>query len=333
MKTKIAASFALAFAAFGLAAPAPAQDATKPAAPAKAPTKVRLQLNWIPEPEFGGIYAAEQDGLFAKEGLAVEIVKGAAGTPAAQMTAGGQVEFGVVGGDQVLSLREKGGDLVAVFAIFHTSPMGVMVRAESPYRTLEDLWKSDATVAMETGLPFVRYLKQKWPGSKVRMVPTGTGLAAFERGTVAAQQCFISAEPVQMELKKVPVRVFSLAESGYDPYTVTVAANGRFLKEHRAECAAFVRALREGWTRYLAAPAKYNPGIAKLNPAMALEAMDVAAAKQHDLIAPKAGQAIGAMTRERWTTLAAQLKELGTIKEAPADIDTVFWNPPAGAAD
>jgi NitT/TauT family transport system substrate-binding protein len=334
MTKKLAASLALAFAALGLAAlgPATAQDAAKPAAPApaaaKAPTTVRIQLNWVPEPEFGGIYAAEQDGLFAKEGLAVEIVKGAAGTPAAQMTAGGQVEFGVVSGDQVLSLREKGGDLVAVFAIFHTSPMGVMVRADAPWKSLEELWKSDATIAMETGLPFVRFLKQKWPGSKVKMVPTGTGLAAFERGTVAAQQCFISAEPVQMELRKVPVRVFSLAASGYDPYTVSVAANGKFLRENRAACEAMVRALREGWTRYLATPAKYNPGIAKLNPAMGVEAMDVAAAKQHDLIAPQGGAAIGAMTRERWATLAAQLKELGSIKDVPAVIDDAFWNAP-----
>jgi NitT/TauT family transport system substrate-binding protein len=89
-----------------------------------------------------------------------------------------------------------------------------------------------------------------------------------------------------------------------------------------------VRALREGWTRYLATPAKYNPGIAKLNPAMGVEAMDVAAAKQHDLIAPQGGAAIGAMTRERWATLAAQLKELGSIKDVPAVIDDAFWNAP-----
>ena len=41
-------------------------------------TKIRLQLNWVPEPEFGGIYAAAQDGLFKAQGLDVEIIKGAA---------------------------------------------------------------------------------------------------------------------------------------------------------------------------------------------------------------------------------------------------------------
>jgi NitT/TauT family transport system substrate-binding protein len=291
---------------------------------------VRLQLNWMPEPEFGGIYAAKQDGLFARAGLDVEIIAGSAGTPTAQMTASGQVEFGIVGGDQVLTLREKGGDLVGLFAIFHTSPMGVMVRADAPWKSLQELWASDATVAMETGLPFVRYLNQKYPGARVKLVPTGTGLAAFEQGIVQAQQCFISAEPVQMELKGIPVRVFSLADGGYDPYTVTVATSAAFLAKDREACAAFVRALREGWRRYLAEPAKYNPAIAKLNPGMTVAAMDVAAAKQHDLVAPPGTGAneVGMMERARWQTLARQLQELGTIKAAPAVIDDVFWNAP-----
>ena len=122
-----------------------------PEAPALRP--VRLQLNWMPEPEFGGIYAAKQDGLFARAGLDVEIIAGSAGTPTAQMTASGQVEFGIVGGDQVLTLREKGGDLVGLFAIFHTSPMGVMVRADAPWKSLQDLWASDATVARSGATP------------------------------------------------------------------------------------------------------------------------------------------------------------------------------------
>jgi NitT/TauT family transport system substrate-binding protein len=307
----------------------PADPAGAPApGGAPAPAKVRLQLNWVPEPEFGGMFAAEQDGLFAREGLAVELIAGSAGTPVPQMVASGTVEFGVMSGDQLLALRERGGGAVAVFAVFHTSPTGVMVKESSPHRSLEALWKSDATVAMEAGLPFVRYLNGRFPGGKVRIVPTGSGIAAFENGTVDAQQCFISAEPVQMELRKVPVRVYSLAEGGYDPYTVTVAANAGFLRTDRAACERLVRALREGWTRYLADPGKYNAAIAKLNPAMTIEAMDVAARKQHDLVAPKAGDEVGWMTRERWSTLAAQLVELGTLKEAPKVIDDAFWNAP-----
>lgn len=292
--------------------------------------RLRLQLNWVPEPEFGGMYAAVQDGLFAKEGLEVELIKGTAGTPAAQMAASGSVELAIASADQVLTLNERGGGLVAIYSIFDRSPMGVMVKADAPWKSLEELWKGDATVAMESGLPYLRFLSKTFPGGKVRVVPTGTGLAAFERGAVQAQQCFVSAEPVQMELKKVPVRVFSLAESGYNPYVALVVTKYAWLAEHRDEATRLVRALREGWRRYQADPAKYNPGIARLNPAMTPEAMAIAAAKQREMVQPPGMQpaSIGTMTRERWQRLAEQLVELGTIAKPPASVDALFWNAP-----
>lgn len=309
----------------------PATPSAKPAAPpAKQLTKVKLQLNWVPEPEFGGFYAAKQDGLFAAQGLDVELVKGGAGTPAPQMTASGTVEFGIVSGDQILTLAERGGELVGLFTVFHTSPMGVMVKKDSPYTSLEQVWTSNLTIAMEAGLPYIKFLNAKFGDGKVKIVPTGSGLAAFEAGTVKAQQCFISAEPVQMELKGVPVRVFSLAASGYDPYTVTVATNRKYLDANRDTCARFVAAVREGWTNYLKNPSKYNAALSALNPAMTVPAMDKAAVLQHELIAPAkdSKNPVGWMTAERWTKLGAQMKELGLLKQAPADASKVFWNPP-----
>lgn len=292
--------------------------------------EIRLQLNWVPEPEFGGFFAAGQDGLYKAAGLDVEVIRGASGTPTPQLAAAGQVEMAIVSGDQILSFRERGGDLVGVFTVFHTSPMGVMVKQDAPWKTLEELWKSDATVAIEAGLPFVKFLNAKYGPGKVRLVPTGNGLAAFEAGTVQAQQCFISAEPVQMQMKNQPVRVISLAASGYDPYTVTVATRREYLDANRDLVERFVRATREGWNRYLKDPAKYNASLNALNPAMTLPAMEVAAKLQDPLVAPAPGSAVpvGWMTAERWSTLATQMKELGLIKAVPEDINRVFWNAP-----
>ena len=46
-----------------------------------AAERVKLVLNWVPEPEFGGIYAASENGAFAKHNLDVQITPGGAGTP------------------------------------------------------------------------------------------------------------------------------------------------------------------------------------------------------------------------------------------------------------
>src|SRR5436190_13524344 len=56
---------------------------------ATAPSKVTLALNWVPEPEFGGFYAAREAGDYKKQGLEVEILGGGAGSPVLQMVATG----------------------------------------------------------------------------------------------------------------------------------------------------------------------------------------------------------------------------------------------------
>jgi hypothetical protein len=48
----------------GFACDKPSAD--NPAATAPAAQKIRLQLNWKPEPQFGGFYQADLDGLFAR---------------------------------------------------------------------------------------------------------------------------------------------------------------------------------------------------------------------------------------------------------------------------
>src|SRR5438034_8297394 len=62
--------------------------------------KVSIALNWVPEPEFGGIYAAREVGAFARHNLDVTIKPGGAGAPTWQQVASGQAEFGGASGDE-----------------------------------------------------------------------------------------------------------------------------------------------------------------------------------------------------------------------------------------
>lgn len=289
------------------------------AAGGAAPAKVRLQLNWVPEPEFGGIYAAQAIGAFARHGLEVEIIKGGAGTATPQLIASGACDFGVVSADQILQIREQGGDLVAVYAIFQKSPVGIMLHASNPIDSLEQLWTSGSTVAVEPGLPYVAFLDRRYGKGRVTLVPYGGAMALFARDPKFAQQCFISAEPTQMDLQGIPVKVLAVAESGYDPYTAVVSVSAATLRERPTIVAGMVEALREGWRAYLDDPAKFNPAITALNPAMSLEAMNLAAARERSFIESDwtRQHGLGSMDPTRWRTLAEQMVSLGLIKRAP----------------
>src|SRR5450432_2693584 len=97
--------------------------------------KIRLALNWKPDPEFGGFYAAD----YAKHGLDVEILPGGAGTPTVQMIGAGSVEFGIVAADDTLLARAQNNDVVALFAVFQQNPMGIMAHASRKLKSIEDV--------------------------------------------------------------------------------------------------------------------------------------------------------------------------------------------------
>ena len=69
----------------------------------------------------------------------------------------------------------------------------------------------------------------------------------------------------------------------------------------------------------MADPAKYNPRIAALNPAMSLEAMNVGAERMKPLLLTPFTQAngLGAMSEARWQSMADTLAQSGVVKKAP----------------
>lgn len=292
------------------------------------PLVIQVQLNWVPEPEFGGMYAALQDGLYAAKGLAVEFIKGGGDVPCAQLVASGRVPFALVSAEEVLTLRARGGSIVAVFATFQENPMAFMLHEANPINTLEELWRSDSTVGVNVGLPYVTILNEKYSGADLKIVPYTGGLATFLVTPDHVQQCFIASEPPECKLRGVPVKIISVAEV-FNPYAAVVATNEKFLKENAALVAAFVQATGEGWRRYLANPQKYNPAIVALNPAMSLEAMQASAEIERAFIEPAPGTGfIGQMTTARWEALAKQLVACKVI-EAVGPVEQAFVAPEA----
>src|SRR5579885_1862319 len=138
-------------------------------------SKLKLALNWKPDPEFGGFYAAD----YAKHGLDVEILPGGAGTPTVQMIGAGTAEFGIVSADEILLARARGNNVVALFAVFQQNPMAIMAHASRGLKSIEDVLKG-GTLAIQSGLAYARILQKKFGFDHVKIVPSpGGDLTAF----------------------------------------------------------------------------------------------------------------------------------------------------------
>ena len=287
-------------------------------------SKLALALNWKPEPEFGGIFEAERSGGFTRRGLALERT-GGPGAPVVQMVTARQVAFGIASADEVVLARDRGSDVVAVFATYQTCPQGLMTHAARGLDTLEALLRSPGTLAVEPGLPYVKWLERRYGLGALQVVPYSYSIAPFLTDPTFTQQVFVTAEPIAARRAGADPRVFLVADSGYDPYTAVVITHGELLRGEPATVAGVVAALREGWRAYLDDPGPANATMGPLNPEMDAEAFRLAAEAQEPLIEVADGP-LGQMRTERWATLAGQLQQLGLVTQ-PQPPERYFANP------
>jgi NitT/TauT family transport system substrate-binding protein len=102
------------------ASEAPASSA--PASPAAEAAKVRLQLQWAPQAQFAGYFAADQQGFYKDENLEVEFVDGGPTVVPQQVgSAPDGPEFTISWVPKVLEARESGSDLVDIAQVFQRS--------------------------------------------------------------------------------------------------------------------------------------------------------------------------------------------------------------------
>jgi NitT/TauT family transport system substrate-binding protein len=297
---------------------------TRSATTANGLTPVSLQLDWYPQPEQGGFFAAQLLGYYKAAGLDVTILPLPQYGSAAQIVATGKADMGLGSSDQILEWASNGLPLIAVSATMQHDPQAIMIHANSPIHTFSDL--EGHTIAAQTGATWLKYVISRYRLKNVRQIPSTLSIANFLADPNYVQQIFITSEPFFAKQAGADVRTLLISSSGYDPYRVAFTSRD-FLAQHPDIVAKFVKASIQGWKAYLQDPAATNALLLKLNPALnpAQEAYTANALREGGFVAgtdPTADQT-GQMTAARWQATYQQLKSLG-ILQSPIDPSSAY---------
>ncbi len=294
----------------------------------KDPGKTTLTLDWKPEPEFGGFYAAQADGDFARHGIDLQI--NAAGDGSTwQMVDTGKTDFATTAADQVMIARSQGADVVAFFAVYQTCPQAIMVHRSRGFTSLADVFSHDGTLFAEK-ISWLDFVRAKYPNGRVTIgqYDSSAGIVPFLSNEKNAQQCFVTSEPILARQKGADPQTFLVAESGYNPYTTVVICRGDLWRKNPQRVRDMSAACQQGWRAYLDHPEAANRMMGEMNKEMDASTFAAAAEEQKPLIETDEtrSHALGSMTEQRWTDLGKQLVQLGVIKTAPVAKDC-FVNP------
>jgi len=289
-------------------------SAAAPSVPSESPA-LNFTHDWIPEPEHGGYYAAQLKGLWAEQGLRVNVLIGGPNSEIEKRVALDPYGLGIVRGDAVFVAVERGLPVVAVNSYFQHDPQGIMVRADSPVRTFADL--EDRDLAMQIGGTWLQYLQKKHGLKKIRVRPITGNVANFVKDPDWIMQAYPTSEPYYALREGVASRVLQLSASGFDPYRVIIA-NRRLVEEHPELVAKFSLGAYRGWQEYFRDPSPVHDHIQKISPSMDPGGMRFSYVKMRELKLvegdPAKGESMGAVDPKRWEELGRILVDLGVVR-------------------
>jgi ABC-type nitrate/sulfonate/bicarbonate transport system substrate-binding protein len=199
-------------------------------------------------------WIAKEAGLFAKNGLDVDLLFTGGGRAITSLL-GGDTPIITVGGPSVIAARLAGSDVVITAHIFDTILFSLMVTPEirgSSDLKGKKLGASRFGSATDFALRYV--LKQNGldPVKDVVIFQIGgqsETLAALRAGSI---QGGVIASPATAEAKRLGMKeLINMANLGVEyPHTI-IATSGRFLRSNRETLLRFTRAYVEGSHRFL----------------------------------------------------------------------------------
>jgi NitT/TauT family transport system substrate-binding protein len=311
-----------------------------PAGANEPPVQVSLQLDWLYQGPNIGFIMAHELGLYAEEGLEVEISQGRGSGNTAQLVASKAVDFGFADGYTVANTISRGAEIRAVAGIYRANPAAVIVRADSAIMAPKDL--EGRTIGIPTGSAQF----QQWPAftrgceidpgrvNVVNIDPAGA-VPAVINGQVDAIAGFAQGYVPALEVRaEVPARIFWFRDCGVVTVSNTIVVHNDMLTERPEIIAPFVRASVRGFLH-----ARANPQEAAETLKRYLEtAVDAVTLREMELsweiwvTEPTRGQPLGWMSAEEWDATLQVLMTYGGMEQA-LDPAQVFTNDfvPVGA--
>lgn len=216
-----------------------------------SPVKITMQLDWIFNAQFAGLYQAEHQGYFEEAGLAVTLipVDPQQKTVPAVLEAG-ELAFGSAESNVLLDAHAEGAPIRIVATMFQDSPIGWMFLESSGISEFRDL--AGKRIGIHPDGEKVLGLAARHAGFATDdfVLPhVGYDINILIDGEVDAMQCYAIDEFVKLELATDGGgEVFMARDFGYNAYSQMVFTTAETVERHPEAVRQFLHALQQGWT-------------------------------------------------------------------------------------
>ena len=196
--------------------------------PAHAADDVTLRLDWV----LGGYHAvwhyAKEKGVFAKNGININLREGRGSMTTSQTVGNQSDEFGTADGGAMMVLRSKGLKVKMVAGYLRTGPSALIFPKSKGWKSWKDV--NNAKIADSAGGNTIFLFKavQKamgLTGNKVILVAPSAKVSSVLSGKADGTNSFGFLQKPIMESKGTPAEYLSFADAGINMPGLAIIAN------------------------------------------------------------------------------------------------------------
>ncbi|MDQ8735700.1 ABC transporter substrate-binding protein [Paenibacillus sp. LHD-38] len=238
---------------------ASANDSAASDKPAAEPLqKVKIQLKWVPQAQFAGIFVAKEKGFYEEEGLDVEIIPGGPDVVIEQQVVNGAADIGVTSFDSLLVNRDNGLPLVSIAQVLQKSSYRFVASKASGID--EPAKMKGKKVGMWTGsqqFQVLAFMEKNGldPKKDVELVKQGFTMDQFfnKQLDVAVSTIYNEYHVVlESGVKEEDLYVYDFEDAGVGMLEDTLIVKDEWLKNNRETAVKAIRATMKGWNYAIA---------------------------------------------------------------------------------
>jgi ABC-type nitrate/sulfonate/bicarbonate transport system permease component/ABC-type nitrate/sulfonate/bicarbonate transport system substrate-binding protein len=297
----------------------------------KGSKQIELMLDFFPNADHAGIYAAQAGGDFEAVGLDVKIRQPTDPAAVIRQVAAGRVDLAISYEPEVLRARDKGLRVVSVGALVQEPLTSIISLPRADIRRPADLEdKTVGTAGIDYQSAFLRTILLEAgvrPDTvKERNVGQALNAALLTRKVDATLGSFWNYEGTELRLQKRRPRIIRVQSAGVPTYNELVfVANEDALERDSGKIRAFIGAVSRGTRELRSDPAGAIDGLLEANPDLDPRLQRAVVDVTLPLFFPPRGKPFGYQDPAQWNEFAAWMRENKLITKAP-DARGAFTN-------
>jgi putative hydroxymethylpyrimidine transport system substrate-binding protein len=286
--------------------------------------QVELMLDYFPNADHAGIYAAQAAGHFEQAGLDVEIRTPPDPSAPIKQVAAGNVDLAISYEPEVFRARDIGLNVVSIAAIVQEPLTSIISLPKAKIRTPRDLkGKTVGTAGIDYQTAYLETILAEaglnTDSVKERNVGFNLTPALLTGKVDATLGAFWNYEGTDLRLRGKRPQIIRMEDAGVPTYNeLVLVANGDALERDNGKLRAFIGALSRGTRDLRENPDEAIEGLLEANPDLDPELQRAVVRVTLPLFFPPEGRPYGWQDPEQWDAFSAWMTD-GDLLQQPPD--------------